>query len=229
MNDCRRIGRLIHLHRNGERTREEEQRVREHVAGCAACAALLRSVERAGEQIAAARNTRMEATPPPSLVARVAAEVEGAGRARRRAQAASRRTFRPAIAFVAVCMSVGLAFQQGRDAIDAARMERRLADRAGGISGGGGEFLDRLSDLPSVLAPRTGGARGTGFAGASAVPRFLIPGFGGDDLFRVYAKKYPALAAVNPYDGIDRREREALATEGRAFLEEFRSLIRKGE
>jgi hypothetical protein len=228
MNDCRKIERLIHLHREGERTPDEDRKVRDHVARCAACSGLLRSVERAGAEISHARNTWESAFAGPGLVNRTLGEIRGAGAFRSRISPLGRAGLRPAIAFALFC-AVVLAAQQGRDAWESAKMERRLAALAG--SGGTAQVTvaDGVSALAAALMPRSNGGRGAGVVRASAVPGFLIPGFGGGDLFRMYADKYPSLASVDPYDGIDDREREVLATEGKAFLDEFRTLVRKGE
>jgi hypothetical protein len=222
------VERLIHLHREGERTVEEDRRVLEHIAHCGACRGLLRAVEMSGAAIAAARNEPGTVTAGAGLVDRTIEEIrisDGGGRAGRRP---GWPALRPAVAFALLC-AVVIAAQLVRDARESENLERRLAgsvdrDRKERVT-----LPDAITELAMLLTQRGGGVRPEGISGASVVPRILTPGFGGDDLFRAYADKYPALAGIDPYDGIDDREREVLATEGKMFLEEFRMLIRQGE
>jgi hypothetical protein len=228
MNGCAKVERLIHLHREGERTPDEDREVLAHVARCAACADLLRSVERAGEEIAAARLAAEIASPRPDLVRRTLEEITGAGARAAGTAATGWRGPRPALAFALFCALV-LATQQGRDALQSADMERRLAGLSVREGADQADIPSGVSNLAALILGHPSGGNGAAPARASAIPPFLIPTFGSEDLFREYAGKYPSLAAVNPYDGIDDRERAILSTEGKVFLEEFRSLMRKGE
>jgi anti-sigma factor RsiW len=223
MTGCKKIERLIHLHREGERTPAEDREVRGHVARCRACAETLRSVGRAGEAIAVARIHIDQAAPAPDLVA-----ITGAGAPPAAVPGHGGLGLRPAIVFALLCALV-LAAQRGRDALQSAGMERRLAGLSAGSGADQAGFAAGMAHIADLIARHPDGGNGAASARASAVPRFLIPAGAGDDLFREYAGKYPSLAGINPYDGIDDRERAVLSTEGKAFLEEFRSLMRKGE
>lgn len=228
MNDCSEIERLIHLHREGERTPVEERRVLDHVARCPACAEILRSVERAGGEIAAARGAGRDVSAGAWIVDRTVDEIRRTGRGPSVFPTAGRGGPGPAIAFALLCIVVLMA-QVGRDAWESVSMERRLAGQAESGRSEPSTVPGGFTELASLLMPRAKGVRAEAISRASAVPRFLTPGFGGDDLFRAYADRYPALAAVDPYDGIDERERAVLATDGQAFLEEFRMMVKTGE
>jgi hypothetical protein len=228
MNECTKVERLIHLHREGERTAAEDRMVLDHAAHCGACSELLRAVEKSGAAIAAARNDHELVTAGPGLVGRTVDEIRRSGGDTSGAPRRGWPALRPAAAFGLLC-AVVLVAQQGRDAWESENMERRLASSADWGRTERVTVSDGIAELAGILTRRGKGGGAEAVSGASVVPRFLTPGFGRDDLFRAYAEKFPALAGVDPYDGIDDREREVLATEGKMFLEEFRMLIKQGE
>lgn len=223
MDGCRKIEALLYLFRDGERTPGEERAVREHVARCPRCEAVLRSVEALATGITAAADAGTEPLPAPGLVGRTLAAI-GDG-ATHRGRPLLPAAARPAAAFIAIALCI-LAGQLARDAWQTAETERRIAARVPGSEAA--SFAGLLSRLADIATP--GGARsaGPGVVSASAIPRFLIPRFGGDDFFGRYAGRFPLLAGIDPGDGIDERERGILLSEGKQFLEEFQRLIDEG-
>jgi hypothetical protein len=245
MKTCNRIEPLLYLYRDGELTAGEERAVMEHLGECPSCRAVVTGLRKLGDALSAGAGYAGATDADPLVVGRTldvirknSRRLSGSGSGPGVAVRLAGR-LRPAFGFAILCLTVLFCYQQAHDAYRMTLTEGLLAVRSVRESGGRPGVTMDLYRLLDALSPGGWRQRTIGpVSAASLIPWFIPSGSrpesgeyprAGDDLFRKFSAKYPRLSGVNPYDGIDEREREILSTEGPAFLAEFRNFIKEGE
>lgn len=239
---CKKIEPLLYLYREGELTAREKNLVLRHTLRCERCAAIaaeLRSMESSLIPFRLAPPAAAPLTNPAGQVmARIAGESADARRARQRDLLADRILFwlRFSLRFALTAAVVLLMVQQARDASSVSQLEQRLE-------------AEKSFNAPSLSI--------NDFAGSERRLREAMPGndahqflylpdqastpdlfnaSGMLELFRKHknvleqlAERYPGLSSVTLDDGLDDNEKRILATEGKAFLQDFEKLVREGD
>jgi hypothetical protein len=237
--ECRAIEPLLYLMREGELDRGEAETVGRHVAGCGTCSALLRELR---SMDGALERSRAALPEHPHAAAGVAAVMRATGGAeadsRRRAWRGESSGLvgwaRTVFGTAAAVATLLLALQSVRDMVQLSALEAHLAVVKPGKDAA---LRDRLAIARSALqqASPPGVLEAPSAAGLAPDLRRLIASIGGiggdraEGWMSALADRYPALATVDPGDGLDPRERAILQTEGKALLEELEQLVNNGE
>lgn len=238
MNECRNIEPLLYLFREGELSADEKLRVSQHVTTCSRCKEILDQLHSMVKLIAPLR----ESEPQRSIETKILSDTmqqlsKRGGRTvtRRDIQAlvdALSGFLRPALGFGLIAAALLFVAQQSRDALKVADLERRLQTHGTMIA------AETMQQTDLALLEGIGKTLMSAKPNSAAIisdPSALL-GTGFMDLFRrnttlfdEISRRYPRLSSITVDDGIDEQERNILATDGRAFIQEFEQLIGKGE
>ena len=226
---CARARRVMHLNREGELPEHLRIRILRHAERCPRCAAELDLIRRTENAYASLRGHAPVLRDPAVLTLEVMRLVEAGG------VSPKGRWFDvifeewipldvPAgLRLVAALLVFVFFTQSGLDGNRMARLDERLAR----IPAGRAEQLPSLSTIagsPS-LASALAGADPDEIGLAGLLKLLGNSPAGTSSLMDQLRTKYRGLFSVSAGDGLDRRERAILATEGRAFLKELEQYV----
>jgi hypothetical protein len=230
---CTEIEPLLYSHRAGELTADEEDLVRQHVKTCAQCAKIVEELRVIDATLQPIRTEPSGLKPGRDLVRETMA---GIGSFRTKGWSlfgAAQPTewierLRAGLAFGLTALAVLFIFQEVNDAVSVVSLEQRVHEpSAAAILS---DSYARIRDLKTRLATTAAGAR----AEAMISPSFFSPRM--FDLFKKrqsaiekIAERYPELSTVNADGPLTDRERNILATEGKAFLKDVELFVQKGD
>jgi hypothetical protein len=238
MKRCKDIEPLLYMHRDGERTPEEDSLVHAHLAGCPECSALHRRLHELHEHLASARTVSV---PPLAIADLTLAKLNGNEWKRTSRQPWVQTLFdwtRPALATAVAVLFLFLLFQETRDALKTSALEQRLRDQ-----GSGAQIWNPLWTLPgspafeTLLNPQAATPSPDPFPAMAAVGEEQLRALGSllstvvgssDDLFVRLSKRYPNVARIRFDDGLNEQERRILATEGQLLLRDLQNMISQG-
>ena len=241
---CREVKRLIYLYREGEIPEETRRLVHEHAASCRSCARELRQAGMAGLFIANLRSAEPRAFAQRDLTDHVMRGVELARAGKtlpRKTAVAPFRRLQIACTFAAAAIVGAFFIQSVVDVYRVAELESRLSQ----IGPPGVVTADEppLATLGFKAVAEFGrlvagspGASGAGLRGRMRLEETVRsffdvlqggpPGFVGE--VQRLRGKYPELWHVSPLDGVTPRERLVLNRQGKALLNDLRSLLQPG-
>ena len=221
---CRTARRMIFLYKPGELSEAQTSRLEKHLGRCQECAAEVTAARRTGQMVTALREREPVLDDPKGLTAAIMRGVESE---RQHSWSDQRGVHMPfaAVLRIQVACSVALLFivvavvtQTYSDARKVYALEQRLHDEDGARTVSAGVVPEQLRakvlNVPGLLR--------------------LIQVFDQSNrssqrtLMDQIARKYPGLASINLDNGIDKRERAILATEGETLLKELESIVRTG-
>ncbi len=223
MSSCREIKPLLYLHRDGELSAVDAQRVAEHVTSCAACRAILEDLRAMDASMAPFRvEESAEAPPVGEVMHRVLAV-----RAVEHPQAAHpvMRFFLLGLRAAAAVLIVLFTVQQMRDMGKVAALETRLAMEGMKAPAAGARVIAAGREEELALRQVSRASDPTSFIGSGLASMFRQ----NEGMFEELAHRYPELATISLRDGLDNRERAILATEGKALRKDIDELLKKGE
>ncbi len=223
MSSCRKIRMLLYLHREGELSAGEAQRVAEHVTACAECMAILEDLRAMDASMVPVR------TETPAELPAVGAVMHRVLAARAVARPG---TLQPVLRFflyglrAAVTVLIVLfVVQQMRDMGKVGALETRLAMEGMKAPGAGGQVVAAGREEKRALRQLSRASDPAAFLGTGLASMFQR----NEGIFEELARRYPDLAAISLRDGLDQRERQILATEGKALRRDIDELLKKGE
>jgi anti-sigma factor RsiW len=237
MKECRTIEPLLYLYRDGELPPQEKSKVIEHTRACRRCHEILQQLLSMDAALAPLRESAPALSADAALVSQTMDRITGKSLPERERVPLPRgltRWLRPALSFAVVAAVAVLVTQQSRDAMKIADLEKHLRSQGNvAMSADSSVNSDALRLLGlAVLAQ----GKGTSFkSGAMAGNPTQLIGSGLLNLFRrnsglfdEFSDRYPNLSKITLDDGIDEREKKILATEGKAFIQDFEQLLREG-
>ncbi len=216
---CRTARRMIFLYKPGELSQAQMSRLEKHLGRCPECAAEATAARRTGQMVVELREREPVLDDPKGLTAGIMRGLESerqlAGLGRRRIHMPSAAIWRiqQACSVALLFIVVAVVSQTYSDARKVCALEQRLRGDGGARTVSAGEMPEQLRaevlNVPELLR--------------------LVQKFGGQrTLMEHIARKYPGLASIDLDDGIDKRERAILATEGETLLKELESIVRTG-
>jgi hypothetical protein len=231
MNECKKIEPLLYLHRNGEMSEKERKDVEEHLEQCPSCCAIAAQLHSIDEALVPVRTASAAAQDNPVIIGkilqRITAERISAQRGNHIPSFDYFLRLRPAFSCLLVMIIVLFFAQQVRDAHTLAVLERRLHTE-GHVTAGRGMFSDERS-MSSVDMQSLRRASGPGNVLDILTSEYPELFHDRNELFGVFASRYPHLAHITLNNGVDKQEKEILSTEGKQFLKEFDHLLREGD
>lgn len=245
MKNCRRIEPLLYLYRDKELSADDRKKVLEHTRDCRDCRAILGQLVSIDKVLGEMRKIVPDLSSDSVLINETMKIIsEGATHGlpdQKSAPLLDDIVFwlRPALRVILFAAVLTVVLQASRDAFKVADLEHRLREHgnaaasATAMTPSGGL---QLSDLASLQGERRGPfSRRSGTPAIAGDPmRLLAPGLmelvrHKTGLFDDIARRYPNLPTITLEDGLDDREREILATEGKEFMKEFEKLLLEGE
>jgi len=227
MNHCHDIEPLLLLHREGERTPEQDAVVKAHLNTCAQCTGIMQSLARMDGALSQIRSAVLAPPNDRILTERTLAVLGRAGQQPGiRLGGFLERILswsQPAFATVAATLLCFFIIQVTRDAFTISSLEHRLQPSLTSPAHSSmmyGEIMELLDSPPTAMGEDQIRALGTVLTGLTG-PR--------DDLFSQLARRYPNIARVTFHDGLDEYERSVLATEGPSLRKDLELLLTKGE
>jgi hypothetical protein len=243
---CSKAQDLIYLNRPGELTGERRQELQNHLASCPTCAEESKAALEMEKRVSELRGIEPRLEHAAHLTrAIMMATAESRQRPTSLPGTLPRWTVTPAFRIAAcvalLMMSGSFLLQTAIDARKVATLEEQLksVSTTPGATGyqdiqRAGLFLsdaDRITALPGLLDVGMTDIRQ--WQKEAAMSAMLETLFGrqsrnGTTMIDYLAKKHPRLASVRIDDGIDDREREILASDGKALIKDMEILIQKG-